>query len=71
MSEETTTKKHFEETREHVKAAHEAFEESVEACLPKGWRESRRKMRREMLLAMRSMINVAIDHIDAKEHKAE
>jgi hypothetical protein len=53
---------HFEEAREHMKAAHEAFRKSYESMLPPGLVENRRKIKRELLMAMRSMLDAAIDH---------
>ena len=60
----------FEEARSHMKAARQAFRSSVEAFLPAGFVEGKRKARREMLLAMRSLMDVAIDHIDHMDRPA-
>jgi hypothetical protein len=54
----------FEEVRQHMKAAREAMHESYESILPPGFLESRRKARKEFLLAMRSMLDVAIERVD-------
>ena len=54
----------FEEARQHMKAARAAMRESYESMLPPGFRESRRKARKEFLLAMRSMLDVAIERVD-------
>jgi len=55
---------HFEEAREHMKAARAAMRESYESMLPPGFLESRRKARKEFLLAMRSMLDAAIERVD-------
>ena len=55
---------HFEEVRRHMKAARAAMRESYESMLPPGFIESRRKARKEFLLAMRSMLDAAIEHVD-------
>jgi hypothetical protein len=54
----------FEEVRQHMKAARAAMRESYESMLPPGFLESRRKARKEFLLAMRSMLDVAIERVD-------
>jgi hypothetical protein len=54
-----------------MKAARSAFRSSVEAFLPAGFVEGRRKARREMLLAVRSLMDVAIERIDKMEKPAE
>ena len=54
----------FEEARQHMKAARAAMRESYESILPPGFRESRHKARKEFLLAVRSMLDVAIEHVD-------
>lgn len=66
MGQETEHEKdpHFEEARQHMKAARAAMRESYEKMLPPGFIESRRKARREFLLAMRSMLDAAIAHVD-------
>ena len=56
----------WEDARKHMKAAHEAMHESMESWLPKGYVESRRKARKELLLAMRSLLDAAIDHMEEK-----
>lgn len=53
----------FEEARSHMQAARKAFRSSVKAFFPPGFVEQRRKARREMLLAMRSLVDGAIDHL--------
>ena len=55
---------HVEEAREHMKAAREAMRGSYESMLPPGFLENRRKARKEFLMAMRSMLDVAIERVD-------
>ena len=54
------------EAREHMKAARKAMRKSFEALLPTGFVEGRKNARREVLLAMRSMVDAAIAHIEEK-----
>ena len=74
MDEKTTRRKPFErevpeQVRQHVRAAREEMRESIKAFLPPGFVEHRKKARKEMLLAWRSMIDAALEHIDKKEEK--
>ena len=55
---------HFEEARQHMKAAREAMHKTYESMLPPGLVENRRKARKEFLLAMRSMLDAAIERVD-------
>jgi len=55
---------HFEEARQHMKEARAAMRESYESMLPPSFLESRRKARKEFLLAMRSMLDAAIERVD-------
>ena len=55
---------HFEEARQHMKAAREAMHKAYENMLPPGLIENRRKVRKEFLLAMRSMLDAAIERVD-------
>jgi hypothetical protein len=69
MDENTTRRKYYkdeipEEVRQHVRAAREEMRESIQAFLPPGFIEHRRKARREMLLAWRSLIDSAIERMD-------
>ena len=67
-----TTEKHDEknarmvEAREHMKSARKAMRNSFEALMPPGFLEHRRAARKEMLLAMRSMVDAAIERIEKK-----
>jgi ribosomal protein S19E (S16A) len=67
---ETTPKKevnpNFVEARKHMKAARTAMRKSVETLLPAGYVENHRTARREVLLALRSMLDVAIEKTDKK-----
>ena len=74
MAEDTTRRRSFEdkipeEVRQHARAAREELRESVKAFLPPEFFEHRKKARKEMLLAWRSMINAALERIDEKEEK--
>ena len=75
MAEKTTRRKAFEdkipeEVRQHVRAAREELRESVKAFLPPEFIEHRKKARREMLLAFRSVIDAALERTEEKTEKA-
>jgi len=76
MAEKTTqTKKPFanhvpEETREHVHAARQEFQETIRTMLPPQFLEHHRKARKEMLLAWRSLIDHSIEHMEEHDKKA-
>lgn len=72
MAEKTMKGKPFEdkipeEVRQHVRAAREEFRESIRALLPPEFVEHRRKARKEMLLAWRSVIDRALERMAEKE----
>jgi hypothetical protein len=74
MDENTTRRRSFEdkipeEVRQHARAAREELRESVKAFLPPEFFEHRKKARKEMLLAWRSMINAALERMDEQEEK--
>jgi len=74
MDENTTRRRSFEdkipeEVRQHARAAREELRESVKAFLPPEFFEHRKKARKEMLLAWRSMINAALERMEEKEEK--
>jgi hypothetical protein len=74
MDENTTRRRSFEdkipeEVRQHARAARDELRESVKAFLPPEFFEHRKKARKEMLLAWRSMINAALERMDEKEEK--
>jgi hypothetical protein len=52
------------EARRHVRTARSEMRKSMEAWLPPGVLEHRRAARREFLLAVRSLVNAALDRID-------
>ena len=75
MAEKTTGRKAYEdkipeEVRQHVRAAREEVRESIKAFLPPEFVEHRKKARKEMLLAWRSVIDTALERMDKKEEKA-
>lgn len=55
------------EARQHARAAREEVRRTIESFFPAGVVEHRRAAQREFLLAMRSMLNAAIDRIDRIE----
>ncbi len=59
-----------EDVRQHMRAAREELRESIQAFLPPEFVEHRRKARREMLLAWRSLIDRAIQRMDEKDVEA-
>jgi hypothetical protein len=54
------------EAREHAKAARTSLRRSFEELIPRGFLEHRREARKEMLLAMRSLLDAAIERMDKK-----
>ena len=52
------------EARRHARAARREWGRSWEGLLPAGFVEHRRAARREMLLALRSLVNAAIDRME-------
>lgn len=56
-----------EEVREHVRTAREEMRRSYEALFPPGFIEHRRAARKEMLLAVRSLIDAAIQRLEARD----
>lgn len=57
----------LKEAREHMKAAHSEMHKSLESLLPEGFMERRRKARKEMLLAVRSLVEAAIEKVEEKQ----
>ena len=51
----------LKEAREHMRAARKAMRMTLDEMLPKGYVERRREVRKEFLLAMRSLLDAAID----------
>ena len=75
MAEKTNRRKPFEgeipeEVRQHVRAARDELRESVMAFLPPEFMEHRKKARKEMLLAFRSVIDSALERMEDKSKKA-
>lgn len=75
MAEKTTHRKPFEdripeEVRQHVRAAGEELRESIKTFLPPEFIEHRKKARKEMLLAFRSVIDAALENMEEKSKKA-
>ncbi|MGA2480341.1 MAG: hypothetical protein ABSG63_16450 [Spirochaetia bacterium] len=70
MAEKTTQAEEagskVKEAREHVKAARNSMHMSWEELIPHGFIEHRRAAHREMLLAMRSLLDAAIERIEKK-----
>jgi hypothetical protein len=54
------------EAHEHLKAARQAMRKSFETLLPPGYLDHRRQARKEFLLAMRSLVDLAIDRVEKK-----
>jgi hypothetical protein len=77
MPEKTTQSKRTytshipEETRQHMRAAHQEFRDSIQSLLPPQFLEHRRKARKEMLLAWRSLIDTTLEHLEEHEVKAK
>jgi len=72
MADKSTRRKPFadeipDEVRQHVRAAREEMRESIKAFLPPEFVEHRKKARREMLLAWRSVIDAALEKMDQKK----
>jgi hypothetical protein len=65
---ETTHAKNpdLEEARQHFKAAREAMRKTWEAMLPPTYLEQRRAARKEFLLGLRKLLDVAIEHSEKK-----
>jgi hypothetical protein len=56
----------LKEARAHAKAAQTSFRLSLHELIPRGFIEHRRAARKEMLLAMRSLLDAAIDRNEKK-----
>jgi predicted RNase H-like HicB family nuclease len=69
MSDVTDDKKNprVTEARQHLHEARQAMYKAWETWLPKGYVENRRKVRKEFLLALRSMVDAAVERIDEKK----
>jgi hypothetical protein len=74
MNEKKSYRRHFEdempeEVREHFREARKELRESMKEFLPPGFIEHRKKARREMLLAWRSLIDSALERMDEKKEE--
>ncbi len=56
-----------EDTRQHLRAARSEIKESYMSLFPPKFVEHRRAARREMLLAFRSLIDHALERMEAKK----
>jgi hypothetical protein len=63
---ETTRSEKFEEFHGHARAAREAWLGSWRSLIPDTFWEQRRTARREMLLAVRSLIDGALERLEEK-----
>ena len=52
------------EARDHFRSARKEMRKSFEALLPAGFLERRRAARKEFLLGLRKMVDVAIERVD-------
>jgi len=66
MAEETRTDV-FGEFREHSHAALHAWGESWKALLPEGFLEKGKEGQKEALMAMRSLLDLAIDRLEGED----
>ncbi len=55
---------HLQEARRHMQEARAAMRRSFESLLPHGFVENRKEARKQTLLAVRSMIDAAIDRTE-------
>lgn len=53
-----------EETRQHLKRSHEEFRQAIDNLLPEGFVAHRRNARKELLLAMRSMLDSVLKQME-------
>ena len=63
---EKETNPHFEEARKHMRAARSAMRKSYEEMFPPEVRENHRAVRREFLLAIRSMVDAALERTEKR-----
>lgn len=65
---EKTVRTHIpEEARQHYRAAREEMRKGIEMLFPEGFFAQKKKARREMLLAWRTMLDAAIKRMDEKD----
>jgi hypothetical protein len=58
-----------EDTRQHMKTARAELRESYRSLFPPEFVRHRRAARREMLLALRSLVDHALERMEVKETK--
>ena len=68
MAEETKTDE-FTEVREHARAAVRAWGDSWMSLIPEGFVEKGKEGHKEALLAVRSLLDVAIDKLEGEDEK--
>lgn len=56
----------IKEAKEHAMAARASMKKSIQELIPPGFIEHRRAARKEMLLAMRSLLDAAIERTEKK-----
>jgi hypothetical protein len=56
----------IKEAKEHAMAARASMRKSIQELIPPGFLEHRRAARKEMLLAMRSLLDAAIERTEKK-----
>jgi hypothetical protein len=61
----------LEEAREHMKAARTSVRRGFEDLIPKGFVEHGMAARKEMLLAMRSLLDAAIERMERRSSTAK
>jgi hypothetical protein len=63
---DTEASPRMKEARDHAKAAHASMVKSFAELIPRGFLEHRRAARKEALLAMRSLLDAAIERMEKK-----
>ncbi len=56
-----------DEAVEHAQAARKAYRKSIEGLFPREFIAQRRTARKEMLLAIRSVVNRALERVEAED----
>jgi hypothetical protein len=56
-----------EEAHQHLREAHSELRKSIQSILPPAFIEHRRAARREVLLAVKSLVESALDHLKEAE----
>jgi hypothetical protein len=63
------TKEELREFREHMCAAFEAWREGWKTLLPEGFWAKKKEGQKEALLALRSLLDVALDRLEGEGEK--